>query len=88
MEEMPPFAVEEFLITNGEDSPPKPKLQINKSRLIHYLVCVPEFADLSGYQVSLVILHLHSIDILLTQRRQRQETNTLSNHQLIQITYK
>lgn len=56
----------------------KPKLHSNKSSLIHYLVCVPEFTDLSGNQVSLVILHLHGIDILLTQSEERKETNTLS----------
>lgn len=54
----------------------KPKLQSNNSRLIRYLVCVPEFTDLSGNQVSLVILHLHGIEILLTQRKEGQERNT------------
>ena len=71
-------------------SSPKPKLQSNNSSLIHYLVCVPEFTDLSGNQVSLVILHLHGIDILLTQRRERQkEKNTkysVVNIKKLQIT--
>lgn len=83
-----PFAVEEFIITNVKDSSTKPKLQNTNSSLIHYLVCVPEFTDLSGNQVSLVILHLHGIDILLTQKRQKQKTNTLNAHQLLQINYK
>lgn len=63
----------------------KPKLHSNKSSLIHYLVCVPEFTDLSGNQVSLVILHLHGIDILLTQSEERKETNTLSTPKKILI---
>lgn len=41
-------------------------------------MCVAEFTDLSGNQVSLVILHLHGIDILLAQRRQRQKETTLN----------
>lgn len=64
----------------------KPKLHSNKSSLIHYLVCVPEFTDLSGNQVSLVILHLHGIDILLTQSEDRKETNTLSTPKKIKNT--
>lgn len=52
--------------------------QSNDSSLIRYLVCVAEFTDLSGNQVSLVILHLHGIDILLAQRQQRQKETTLN----------
>lgn len=47
-------------------------MQSNSSIMIRYLVCVAEFTDLSGNQVSLVVLHLHGIDILLTQRRERK----------------
>lgn len=36
-------------------------------------MCVAEFTDLSGYQVSLVFLDFHGTDILLAQREKRKE---------------
>lgn len=35
-------------------------------------MCVSEFADLSGYQVSLVILQLHIINILFKQKKKKK----------------
>lgn len=43
------------------------------SRLMRYLVRVSEFTDLSGNQVSLVVLHLHGVDVLLTRAKERKE---------------
>lgn len=51
-------------------------LYSKNSGLIGYLVCVAEFTDLSGYQVSLVFLDLHGTDILLIQRKERGKRAT------------
>lgn len=47
-------------------------MQSHSSSVIRYLVRVTEFADLPGNQVSLVVLHLHGTDVLLTQRKGRE----------------
>ncbi len=39
-----------------------------KKKVVCYLVCVSEFANLSGNQVSLVIFQLHGIYIILEEK--------------------
>lgn len=62
----------------GSVSSSEPKLEERSSSLIRYLVSVAEFTDLSGNQVSLVVLHLHGIDILLGRKERRQKNTHLA----------
>lgn len=62
-------------------------MQSHSSSVIRYLVRVTEFTDLPGNQVSLVVLHLHGTDVLLTQGKGRKKKNPLSTRQgLTQIS--